>query len=84
FEKSDRRYQRILREVIEEAAARGEIVPARVGLGAAAITELLLSGARGLELAAATAAAFHRRLAELVRVVLAGLGAPSNEGATLA
>ena len=29
FEKSDRRYQRILREVIDDAAGRGEIAPER-------------------------------------------------------
>ena len=81
FEKAGRRYQKMLREVLEEAAARGAIVPQRVGLGAPETVELLLSGARGIEMSAPTAAAFHRRLAELVRVILAGVGAVAPEDA---
>ncbi|HXW84374.1 MAG TPA: helix-turn-helix domain-containing protein, partial [Candidatus Binataceae bacterium] len=73
FEKSDRRYQRLVRELIEEAAARGEIAPARAGLDAAEATELILAAAHGIEFSVASPAAYHRRLRELVRVMVAGL-----------
>ena len=73
FEKSDRRYQRILRDAIEAAAARGEIAPQRHGLASAAIVELLLAGAYGIEHSATSSAILQRRMAELVNVVLAGI-----------
>ena len=73
FEKLDRRYQRILRDAIETAAARGEIAPQSQGLSPAAIVELLLSGAYGIEHSATSSSIMQRRMAELVNVVLAGI-----------
>jgi AcrR family transcriptional regulator len=73
FEKSERRYQKILREVIDGAVKRGEIAPQRRNLAAAAVVELLLAGAFGIEHSAPNVTALQRRLAELVNVVLAGV-----------
>src|SRR5262249_14174011 len=78
FEKHERRYQRLLREVIEAAAVRGEIRPESLGLDPGAVTELLLSGAKGIESSVSSAAVFHRRLAELVRVIFAGITGTSQ------
>ena len=74
FEKWDRRYQRILRETIEEGIRRGEIDPGRLNLNSSAVVELLLAGGHGIEVSVASASAMHRKLAELVRVVMRGIG----------
>lgn len=79
FEKGDRRYQRILRDAIDQGAARGEIAPDRHNLTSAAIVELLLAGGYGIEHSATSSASLHRRLADLVNVVLAGLSANRPE-----
>lgn len=79
FEKGDRRYQRILRDAIEQGAARGEIDPRRQNLTSAAIVDLLLAGGYGIEHSAASTAVLNRRLADLVNVVLAGLRANHAE-----
>ena len=81
FEKSDRRYQRILRGAIEAASAGGEIAPQRHGLSAAAVVELLLAGAYGIQHTATNSAVLQRRMAELVNVVLAGV-CPQQEKST--
>ncbi len=79
FERCSRRHQRILREVIEEAAGRGEISPERYGLTSAAVVDLLLAGGHGIEHLATSSPMLRRRLAELVRVVLAGVGGGAAE-----
>ena len=79
FEKSDRRYQRILRDAIEAASARGEIAPEHHGLSPAAVVELLLAGAYGIEHSATSSAVLNRRMAELVNVILAGVGSGTSQ-----
>ncbi len=79
FEKCDRRYQRILRDVIEDAARRGEIAPDQHDLTPAAVVDLLLAGAHGIEQSASSTSLLHRRLADLVTVVLAGIGVSRGE-----
>ena len=71
------RHLKLLRALIEVAAKEGELAPARAGLTAAAAAELLLDSAKGLEMSAGettTPAAYQRRLSQLVRVVVLGLG----------
>ncbi len=74
FAEADRRYKRVLRDVIIEAASRGEIDPARARLNCGAAAELVITAARGIEATVDAPAAYHRRLSELVRVLVAGLG----------
>jgi len=81
FEKLDRRYQRILREALEEASNRGEIAPQRRGLSPAGVVELLLAGAYGIEHSAASSSILQRRMSELVKVILAGI-CPEEEKPT--
>jgi AcrR family transcriptional regulator len=73
FEKLDRRYQRILRDAIEEASGRGEIDPQGRGLSPAGVVELLLAGAYGIEHSAASSSIMQRMMSELVNVILAGI-----------
>jgi AcrR family transcriptional regulator len=71
-----KRYLRILDRVLAQAVDRGELRPARAGLAPAAAAELIADCARGLEHArgdALTPAVYRRRLAQLVRVLIAGL-----------
>jgi TetR/AcrR family transcriptional regulator, regulator of autoinduction and epiphytic fitness len=81
FEKSDRRYQRILRDTIEAASARGEIAPSRHGMSPDSVVELLLAGAYGIEHSATSAVVMRRRMTELVNVVLAGISAEEEKPA---
>jgi len=76
-ERARRRLLRLLRGVIESAAAAGEIAPARASLSPAAAALLVVDAARGLETmgpARPTPARYRARLAQLVRVLWAGLG----------
>jgi AcrR family transcriptional regulator len=77
---SRERLLKLLRGVIESAAKKGELSPERAGLTAASAAELLLDSARGIEMSgseAMTPAAYQRRLTQLVRVLVLGMGGPA-------
>jgi AcrR family transcriptional regulator len=67
------RYKRLVRDVLAEATAAGELDPEPAGLTADTAAELLIASARGLESGAASPAAYRRYLDALVRVMIAGL-----------
>lgn len=72
-----RKYLKLLERLIVEGAASGALAPARVGVRPAAAADLIVASAQGLELAgpaASTPQNYRRRLAQLVRVFVAGLG----------
>lgn len=83
FARADRRYSRIMREVVAEAASRGEIKPARAGLDPDEAAALIVAAARGIEMTATAPAVYHRRLGELVRVIVAGLGSRRSQAASV-
>lgn len=66
-------YKRLVRDVLAEAAAAGELDLEPGGLTADTAAELLIASARGLESSAASPAAYRRYLDALVRVMVAGL-----------
>jgi AcrR family transcriptional regulator len=70
---STRRYKRLVRDVLADAAAAGELDLAAAGLTADTAAELLIASARGLESSADSPAEYRRYLAAMVRVVVAGL-----------
>lgn len=77
FAQSDRRYQRMLSEVITQAEKRGELHLAQVELEPDTAAELITRSASGLGtygMAAPTLPAFRRHLDALVRVFVVGLG----------
>jgi AcrR family transcriptional regulator len=76
FDSADRSYMKMLREMIAEAARRGELSPSRMGLDAADLAEMLVAAAHGVEKSAPSAPVFHRRLGEIVRVIVAGVSVP--------
>ncbi|MBI3249543.1 MAG: TetR/AcrR family transcriptional regulator [Deltaproteobacteria bacterium] len=76
FSQADRRYLRLLGNVIANAVARGELNLARVGMEPEAVAELLVRSAAGNELYGSTLptpAAMRKRLDALVRVFVAAL-----------
>jgi TetR/AcrR family transcriptional regulator, regulator of autoinduction and epiphytic fitness len=73
FTPSDKKYARILRETIDAAMNRGEIAAGELGLDGAALGDLLMASASGIEKSAAQPAMFHRRLKELARMASAAL-----------
>lgn len=77
FTASERKYAKMLREVIEAAQRSGEIDPARAGLDSAATADLLMSSATGIEKTATAPAIFHRRLRDLARLMAAALAPPA-------
>ena len=74
------RYKRLVRDVLADAAAAGELDLEPAGLTADTAAELLIASARGLESSAASPAAYRRYLDALVRVMIAGLssGLPAD------
>ena len=74
------RYKRLVRDVLAEATAAGELDLEPAGLTADTAAELLIASARGLQSSAASPAACRRSLNALVRVMVAGLrrGLPSD------
>ena len=72
---TEQRFVRRLADVLSGAAAAGELDLARAGLSPAAAAELLVQASRGLKQPGTSPALYRRRLADLVRVLLAGLGA---------
>jgi len=78
-----RRYLEILRGVIDQATRRGELAPAAAGLSTAAAAELIVDSAKGLETAGAaklTPLAYRRRVAQLVNVLVTGMGGHGHGG----
>ena len=71
----EERFAKLLADALRRAGADGELALERAGLSAAAAAELLVQASRGVKASAASPAAYRRRLADLVRVLLAGLGA---------
>jgi AcrR family transcriptional regulator len=76
FAQSGRRYMKVLREMIEEATGAGELELSRMKLDANDLAEMLVAAAHGIESNATSPARYHRRLREIVRVIVAGLSAP--------
>jgi AcrR family transcriptional regulator len=74
FERAETRYRALLTGVLEAAEKKGEISPGRVGLTAAGAADLLMNGARGCGGSGTFTAAYRKRLAEMTRVLVAGLG----------
>jgi AcrR family transcriptional regulator len=68
-----RRFQRLVRDVLAEAAAAGELDLEPAGLTADTAAVLLIASARGLETSATSPSAYRRYLDALVRVMVAGL-----------
>ena len=67
------KYKRLVREVLAEAVAAGELDLAQTGLTPATAAEMLTASTRGLESSATSPAAYRRYLDTLVRVMIAGL-----------
>lgn len=67
------RYRRLVREVISEAAAAGELDLESAGLTPDSAARLLIGAARGLESSRASPAAYRRDVSTLVLVMIAGL-----------
>jgi len=76
FAQSGRRYMKVLREMIEDAIGTVELAPSRMALEADDLAQMLIAAAHGVESAATSRAQYHRRLREIVRVIVAGLSAP--------
>jgi AcrR family transcriptional regulator len=67
------RYRQLVRDVLAEADAAGELALEAAGLTADTAAELLIAAARGLEPSQDTLAAYRRSLSTLARVMIAGL-----------
>jgi hypothetical protein len=67
------RYKRLVRDVLTEAAAAGELDLEPTGLTPDTAAELLIASARGLESSTSSPAAYRRHLTTLVRIMIAGL-----------
>jgi hypothetical protein len=66
-------YNQLVRDVLTEAVAAGELDPEPAGLTADTAAELLIASARGLQSSAPSPAAYQRSLRALARVMVAGL-----------
>jgi AcrR family transcriptional regulator len=76
-----KRFLRMLRGVIEEAEAAGELELASAGLDAAEAAELFVDGAKGLEMSGAAPqnpTRYRRRVGRLVGLLAKGLAAPAR------
>jgi AcrR family transcriptional regulator len=71
----EERFAKLLADALRRAAEDGELDLEGAGVSAAAAAELLVQASHGLKASAASPALYRRRLADLVRVLLAGLGA---------
>ena len=79
FAQLSRRYMKVLREMIEEATRAGELAPARMNLDADDLAQMLVAAAHGVEQNATSLPQYHRKLREMVRVIVAGLTAARVE-----
>lgn len=78
---SARRYLKLLTAVLAAATQRREISPAKAGLSAAAAAELIVQCAEGMKTTAGhklTPETYRRRLDQLVRVIVSGLGGKTS------
>jgi AcrR family transcriptional regulator len=76
FAESDAAYTRILTKVVADAVRRGDIAPKQVDLSAGEVADLLMSGAHGIATPdVPDGALLRKKLAALVRVVVAGIAA---------
>ncbi|HEV2169666.1 MAG TPA: TetR/AcrR family transcriptional regulator [Candidatus Binatus sp.] len=73
FARSGRRYMKVLREMIEQATRAGELDLSSMQIDADEVAQMLVAAAHGIESAATSPAQYHRRLREIVRVIVAGL-----------
>lgn len=71
----EERFAKLLADALRRAAEQGELDLEGAGVSAAAATELLVQASHGIKSSGASLALYRRRLADLVRVMLAGLGA---------
>jgi TetR/AcrR family transcriptional regulator, regulator of autoinduction and epiphytic fitness len=67
------RYKRLVRDVLAEAAAAGELDLEPAGLTPDTAAELLIAAARGLEPSTSSPTAYRRHLTTLARIMIAGL-----------
>jgi TetR/AcrR family transcriptional regulator, regulator of autoinduction and epiphytic fitness len=67
------RYKRLVRDVLTQAAATGELDLEPAGLTPSTAAELLIASARGLDSSTPSPATYRRYLDALVRVMIAGL-----------
>jgi AcrR family transcriptional regulator len=67
------RYERLVRNVLTEAAAAGELDLEPAGLTPGTAAQLLIAAARGLQPSTPSPTAYRRQLSTLVRVMIAGL-----------
>ena len=74
-------YKRLVRDVLTEAVAAGELDLQPAGLTADTAAELLIGSARGLHSSAPSPAAYRRSLTALVRVMVAGLSSAHSSNA---
>jgi AcrR family transcriptional regulator len=70
------RYHRLVRDVLAEAAATGELDLEPAGLTPDTAAELLIAAARGLEPSPGKLAAYRHSLSTLARAMITGLSSP--------
>jgi TetR/AcrR family transcriptional repressor of mexJK operon len=75
---SEERFRELVAGVLRQAARRGEIDLATVALGAAEAADLFVRTVSGLKGRGVTVETYRRRLAGLVRLFVAGLGAAAR------
>lgn len=70
------RFVNLLRQLIDDAAKRGELAPDSAGLSAAAAAQIVLDWTRGVEADASSLGtdAYRRRLRDVAHLLVAGLG----------
>lgn len=73
FARAGRRYVKMLREIIQEAAEAGELALSRLEIDLDDLVQILVAAARGIEQSANSPARYRRMLREIVRVIVAGL-----------
>jgi AcrR family transcriptional regulator len=72
---ADRRYLKLLVGLLDDGVARGEIDLARSSMTSSGVAAVLMRSASGVALDATSVVVHRKHLAELVRVVISGLGA---------
>lgn len=77
------RYHRLVRDVLAEAVATGELDLEPTGLTTDTAAELLIAAARGLEPTPDEPAAYRRSLSTLARVMIAGLSSRAPDAGTI-
>lgn len=75
-----KRYHRLVRDVLADAATTGELSLEAAGLTTDTAAELLIGAARGLEPSPDSLAAYRRSLSTLARIMIAGLSSRRTAG----